>query len=166
MSKIEYGFKDEQGNNIIDINPKKWDEEFSEFYYLLTPEELLERKCGVCWDQIELERKLFEDENIKVETYFIFLAYQDMLPSHTFLIYQDDSKYYWFEHSWNKYKGIHEYNNKSALLLDVVNNFKEDHPEVSKDAQLYLYEYNKPKNHITCNEFYQYVETQKQIELT
>lgn len=117
MSKIEYGFKDEQGNNIIDINPKKWDEEFSEFYYLLTPEELLERKCGVCWDQIELERKLFEDENIKVETYFIFLADQDMLPSHTFLIYQDDTKYYWFEHSWNKYKGIHEYNNNQLYYL-------------------------------------------------
>lgn len=165
MNQIEYGFKDEQGNNIIDTNSTKWDEEFSEFYYLLTPEELLERKCGVCWDQVELERKLFEEKSIKVETYFVFIADQDRLPSHTFLIYEDDGKYYWFEHSWNPYKGIHEYENKSSLLLDVIKHFKESHPEVSQNAPLYLYEYKKPNEHITCDEFYQYIETQKRIEL-
>ena len=36
MSDIEYGFKDELGNNIIDFNPKKWDDEFEDFYYLQT----------------------------------------------------------------------------------------------------------------------------------
>ena len=165
MNQIEYGFKDEQGNNIIDTNPTKWDNEFPEFYYLLTPEELLERKCGVCWDQVELERKLFEEKNIKVETYFVFIADQDRLPSHTFLIYEDDGKYYWFEHSWNLYIGIHEYENKSSLLLDVIDHFKKSHPEVNQNAPLYLYEYKKPKEHITCDEFYQYIETQKRIEL-
>ena len=28
MNTIEYGFKDENNNNIINYNPKKWDEEF------------------------------------------------------------------------------------------------------------------------------------------
>ena len=165
MNKIEYGFKDKDGNNIIDYDPKKWKEEFNIFYHLQTPEVLLETKCGVCWDQVELERKLFMDENINVKTYFVFISDNDMLPSHTFLTYEDNHKYYWFEHSWNKHKGIHEYNSESDLLLDVVKLFKDDHKNVSDDAKIYLYEYQKPKSHISCDEFYKYIETQKNIEL-
>ncbi len=165
MDEIEYGFKDENGNNIIDNDPEKWDKDFESFYYLQTPEELLKTKCGVCWDQVELERQLFTRDNIDVKTFFIYISDDDMLPSHTFLIYEDNNKYYWFEHSWGKYKGIYEYDNKTVLLLDIIKKFKEDHPEVSKNAPLYLYEYQKPKDHIKCNDFYKYIETQKKVTL-
>lgn len=164
MQDIEYGFKDDTGFNLIN-NPDKWDQEFNDFYYLQTPEELLKSKCGVCWDQVELERKLFMEQNILIETYFIVLVANDMLPSHTFLIYQDASKYYWLENSWASYRGIHEYKNKEELLKDVQKKFIKSHPEVDKKAQLYLFKYQKPKDHITCNEFYQYIETQEQIIL-
>ncbi len=162
MQDIEYGFKDELGNNLIN-DLEKWDNEFNNFYYLQTPEELLKTKCGVCWDQVELERKLFQDENIACQTYFIFMVDNDMLPSHTFLTFQDNNKYYWFEHSWGVYQGIHEYNTKEELLKDVISKFKADHEEVASSAPLYLYEYVKPQDHLTCDEFYQYIETQKLI---
>ena len=165
MDSIEYGFKDENGKNIIDTNPQKWDDEFYKFYYLQTPEELLKSKCGVCWDQVELERKLFQDNNIKVKTYFIYIADNDTLPSHTFLTYENDSKYYWFEHSWEIYKGIHEYESELELLLDVKEKFKKEYNNVSESSFLYIYEYQKPKEHITCDEFYEYIETQKHIEI-
>ena len=74
MDSIEYGFKDNDGNNIINTNVQKWDEEFENFYYLQTPEELMQSKCGVCWDQVELERKLFSENNITIKTYFIFIS--------------------------------------------------------------------------------------------
>lgn len=164
MSEIEYGFKDEFGNNIIDINSKRWYDEFASFYYLQTSEELLKTKCGVCWDQVELERKLFMDSKINVKTFFIYIADGDMLPSHTFLIYEDNDKYYWFEHSWRKYRGIHEYRSEQILLFDIINKFREEHTEVNKNSRLYLYQYQMPKAHIKCNEFYQYIETQKKIE--
>ena len=122
MDSIEYGFKDEDGNNIINTNSKKWDEEFENFYYLQTPEELMQSQCGVCWDQVELERKLFSENGIIVKTYFIYMADKDMLPSHTFLTFETN-------------------------------------------ANLYLYEYQKPKEHISCNDFYKYIETQKLIEI-
>lgn len=163
LNDIEYGFKDDLGNNII-INSNKWGNEFNDFYYLQEPEELLKTKCGVCWDQVELERKLFEDNNIKIKTYFVYIVDEDMLPSHTFLTFEMNNKYYWFEHSWNKYKGIHEYNNLNDLLKDVISKFKDEHSEVNSKALLYLYEYQKPKKHIKCNEFYKYVETQNKIE--
>ncbi len=165
MNDIDYGFKDENGNNIIDVDINKWNEEFNSFYYLQTPEELLKTKCGVCWDQVELERYLFKKNDINIKTYFIFISDDNMLPSHTFLVYEDNGKCYWFEHSWQKYRGVHEYNNEFDLLLDVASKFKNDHLEVSGSDSLYLYEYEKPIKHIGCNDFYKYIETQKIIEL-
>ena len=122
MDTIEYGFLDEFGNNIV-YNTKKWDDEFYDFYYLLSPDELLKKKCGVCWDQVELERKLFEEKGFKVKTYFICTYDGDNLPSHTFLTYEKDNSFYWFEHSWNIYKGIHKYASEKELLKDVKDKF-------------------------------------------
>ncbi len=163
MNEITYGFKDNNGNNIIETDPKKWDNEFYNFYYLLTPEELLEKKCGVCWDQVELERKLFLDNNISIKTFFIYLDNSKDLPSHTFLIFKQNNKYYWFEHAWSTYKGIHEYANEDELLNDVILKFKYDYKEINKNAKLYLYEYEKPNSHISCEEFFNYIKTQKLI---
>lgn len=164
MNSIEYGFKDENGKNIFNANPKKWNDEFYKFYYLQTPEELLKSKCGVCWDQVELERKLFQENNIQVKTYFIYIVDNDTLPSHTFLTYENNHKHYWFEHSWEPHQGIHEYESELELLLDVKEVFKNENKDVSENSSLYIYEYQKPVKHITCNEFYKYMETQKLIK--
>lgn len=164
MDTIEYGFKDNNGDNIINTNPKKWDNEFTEFYYLQTPDELLKTKCGVCWDQVELERKLFQEQNINFKTYFIYMVDNDMLPSHTFLVYENNNKYYWFEHSWGKYKGIHEYKTQLDLLLDVKRKMRAEHNYIKQNSPLFIYEYQKPKNHISCDDFYKYIETQTLIK--
>ena len=39
MQGIQYGFK-VKGENIIEVDPEKWDREFNDFYYLQTPAEL------------------------------------------------------------------------------------------------------------------------------
>lgn len=166
MKSIEYGFKDPHGLNIISVDPQKWDNEFDKFYHLQTPKELLESKCGVCWDQVELERYLFSNYHLKVKTYFIFIKDNDNLPSHTFLTYEYDNKHYWFEHSWAKYQGIHGYINESDLLLDIQKKFIKEHNYVNQYSNLFIYEYQPPKNHITCNDFYKYIETQTLIKCT
>lgn len=84
-----------------------------------------------------------------------------MLPSHTFLIYQENNNYYWFEHSWNKYKGIHKYKTKEELLLDVKNKFINENNYVSKSANFYIYGYKKPHYHIKCMDFYNYITKEK-----
>lgn len=163
LETIEYGFKDNEGNNIMK-DDNKW-EEFAEFYYLLSPEELLDKKCGVCWDQVELERVLFEKEKIDYKTYFIYLDDNKIKPSHTFLTYSVDNKYFWFEHAWEIYKGIHEYRDEKDMLEDIKNKFIDSRKdEVDKDFTLYLYEYKQPKYHISCDEFYKYIETQNKIQ--
>ena len=166
LNDIEYGFKDENRNNLI--NSESWDKDFSKFYYLLSPEELLNRKCGVCWDQVELERKLFNDSNINCDTYFIYIDDNENLPSHTFLTFQLNDKYYWFEHSWYDMKGIHEYNNLEELLNDVRIKFIDSRKkEINSNINynIFIYKYNQPKYHINCDEFYNYIKTQEKINI-
>lgn len=166
LRNIEYGFKDKNGANLI--NSESWDKNFYNFYYLLSPEELLHSKCGVCWDQVELERKLFNDANINCDTYFIYIDDNENLPSHTFLIFQLNDKYYWFEHSWYDMKGIHEYDNIKALLNDVKNKFidsRKNEINSNLNYETFIYKYNKPKYHISCDEFYSYIKTQERINI-
>lgn len=159
MNKIKYGFLDSNGNNIFDDENVEFT--FNKKYYLLSPKELLEKGYGVCWDQVELERKLFNDNNIKNETYFIYIDDKKHLPSHTFLVYFQNNKVYWFEHSWYDKKGIHEYNNLTELLDDVEKGFVESRiNEVSSPFNVYIYKYTKPKFNISCDEFYNYIFTQ------
>lgn len=162
MDTIEYGFLDNSLNDIF--KDKDVEQVFSKIYYLMSPEELLTKKKGICWDQVELERKLFTDKNIKNETYFIYIDNHAGLPSHTFLVFYKNNKVYWFEHSWYDEKGIHEYDTLNELLTDVkvkfLNSRKE---EIGPNDEIHLYEYKKPKYHINCEEFYQHIFTQKKI---
>ena len=162
MEEIEYGFLNKNGKNIfLNENVEKT---FNKEYYLMSPKELLIKKVGVCWDQVELERKLFEDNNIKNETYFIYIDDKKYLPSHTFLVYFENNKVFWFEHSWFDEKGIHEYMNLHELLIDVESKFiKSREKEVKPPFNVYIYKYNKPKFNISCDEFYDYIYTQEKI---
>lgn len=164
MNTIEYGFKDKDGLNFLHDN-QKWCRDFSHFYFLLPPEELLKCKCGVCWDQVELERELFERKKIKVATYFIYIDNKKELPSHTFLVFEVSDNYYWFEHSWQDYLGIHEYQNLDVLLGDVKKKFINSYAVDSNYLNsVFLYKYEKPPFHINCDQFYNYIRTQELIK--
>lgn len=154
MSTIEYG---------VD----KPDNADFKTYHLLEPTELLTIKCGICWDQVELERYLFEQEHIATTTYYICMYNDDddYLPTHTFLTYQKNNKCYWFEHAWEKYQGIHEYNTLKELLLDVKTKFILDNNGQENNSLTFVYEYQKPPKHLSYQEFYDYMETQKLIKL-
>ncbi len=40
-----------------------------------------------------------------------------------YLTFEKNNKHYWLEHLWNICKGIHKYNTKEVLLLDVRKKF-------------------------------------------
>lgn len=162
MQKINYGFLDKDGKNICDGKNEEY--LFNKVYYLMSPEELLNKKVGVCWDQVELERKLFDDNNITNETYFIYIDDKHYLPSHTFLIFYLNEKVYWFEHAWYDEKGIHEYNNLNDLLNDVELKFRlSKKDEVKSNLNVHIFKYLKPNYNISCDEFYNYIYTQKEV---
>lgn len=159
MNQIKYGWKDKNGNIHYDVN-----DTFSDNYVLETPDEVLNNKVGVCWDQVELERTLFEKENVIFNTYFIVHYDNNKCPTHTFLIYKDNNSYYWYEHSWEKFRGIHSYKTEEEALKDVKNKFiKYELNNDYNNSNLCIYKYNKPKSGINCFQFYKHCEQGKNI---
>ena len=159
MSDIEYGWVDK--NNQKHMMP---DDTYSDNYLLQTPKEVIKNKIGVCWDQVELERYYFKGYDIK--TYFIVHYDGDKCPTHTFLIFKKNNQYYWFEHSWEKYKGIHGYDTLKELLIDVKSKFikTELHCDYILE-NLIIREYSKPKYHISVQEFYKHCENGNVVDL-
>ena len=150
LGDIEYGWVDK--NNT---KHKLVDESYSDNYILQSPNEIIKNKIGVCWDQVELERYYFKGNDWNVKTYFLVHYDGDKCPTHTFLTFEKDNKYYWFEHSWERFRGIHEYKSLKELLFDIRNKFIKyelDNDYVSEN--LVLHEYVKPKYHISVQEFY------------
>ncbi|MBR4618267.1 MAG: hypothetical protein IKO49_03080 [Bacilli bacterium] len=161
MSKINYGWVDR--NNIKHINDF---DTYSEKYILQSPKDIIKTQIGVCWDQVELERYYFKSFNNSIKTFFIVHYDYDKCPTHTFLTFEKSNKYYWFEHSWEKFRGIHEYNTLKDLLSDIKNKFI--HYELNNQynkSNLKIYEYTKPEYNISTQEFYKHCESGKLIDL-
>ena len=63
-------------------NDELYDEMIYNHYYLQKPSELLESKHGICYDQVELIRRWFEEHNYEVITYFSSFHNQIQLILH------------------------------------------------------------------------------------
>lgn len=158
MVGIEYGYIDRAGKKHFDV-----DEQFDKEYFLQSADEVARSRIGVCWDQVEYERKFFEKFGLPFETYFIVYYTEAECPSHTFLVFERDGKYFWFEHSWGQHQGIHAYDSKKKLLADVRQKFLDSHglKEVNP-KNLCLNVYKKPKSHLGCLDFYHYQEASRE----
>ena len=161
MNSIKYGWVDKKGKKHINDYGT-----FSNEYILQSPEDLIKSKLGVCWDQVELERYYFKDINCNVKTFFIVHYDNKNCPTHTFLTFEKDDKFYWFEHSWEKFRGIHKYETLNNLLKDVKEKFI--HFELNdnyNEESLAIHEYNKPRYNISVQEFYAHCDSGKYIDL-
>ena len=147
-------------------------EEWNDWYsqcFVQSGEEVLESKIGTCWDQVELERLWFEKNRYTIHTFFMWFEVnkENSYPTHTFLIYENDNKYYWFENSFEAERGIHEFDSlddaiecvKSKQIKYTKNNF----PDSSLDdmKSLTVYEYSKPANHLGVDDYLNHVTSTK-----
>lgn len=159
MDYINYGWIDSKG----EIN-KNGGDDFYKKYRLQSPKKVLKNKVGVCWDQTEFERSWFDFNNYSFTIIYIEISDNKQCPSHTFLVYQDNDKYYWFEHSWRAYKGIHEYDSILKCIHDVIRK----HQTQWNDFNSPLIVTNltkKPKYGIGCQEFMDYAHNSDSIDL-
>ena len=161
MQNIEYGWIDKNKTKHTII-----DETYSDNYILQSPKEVIKNQIGVCWDQVELERYYFKGNDYNIKTYFIVHYDDNKCPTHTFLTFEKNNKYYWFEHAWEKFRGIHEYNTQKELLIDIKDKFiKYELNNNYIKENIILREYKKPKYHITVQEFYKHCENGTYIDL-
>ena len=160
MKDIEYGYL-YQGKDISET------EDLAKYYTLNSPEKTIKDKMGVCWDQVELERKYFNELNVKTKSYFICNYDGSFFPTHTFLVVFINNKYYYFENAWMPYKGVEEFNSLRELLKEVVSRFNKmciDKYDL-KESDTVIYEYDMPKFNISGKDFFTYCENGTKINI-
>jgi len=154
MDIIEYGYL-ANGNKYNYKDEDAFEAHIDE-WRLSSPQQLLENKIGHCFDQVELERDWFAKNNYKFKAYFIFFYNCDdkTYSNHTFLIYEDNNKYYYFEHSWGDMKGIYEFDSLSETFNYVaLKNLQADKPLVEDIKKLTIIEYGKPEYNVDYETF-------------
>jgi len=160
MDIIEYGFVSKDG-----IKYGSWDEEEFEKnvitkWHLESPEKLILNKYGHCFDQVELERAWFTKNNYKFHTYYImfFLDYPNDYSTHTFLIYEENKKFYLFEHADYFNRGIHEFSTLELALQSEMQyhlNINSQYNPINEKIinSLHIYEYDNIPYDINFNDF-------------
>lgn len=156
---ITYGFVGKNGKKYIDQD-EKWQKDWFSECVIQSGDEILITKCGTCWDQVELERKWFAKHNYKFKTIFSIFEMNkpNNYPTHTFLAFKDNNKWYWFEHSFGSYKGIHKFSSLKNLVADVNSKLLKFAINIgvatAKDKKLIKnYIYNKPKANIGVSRY-------------
>ena len=167
---ITYGFVGKNGKKYLDPYSPEWNDWYNECF-VQTGEEILKSKIGTCWDQVELERLWFENNNYDFKTIFSWFEVnrENSLPTHTFLIYEDNNKWYWFENAFGDYTGIHEFNSFDESIKYVKEKQYEfaliNSIDIRKENKetITCYEYSKPPKGIGVQEFFDFVTSGNKI---
>ena len=160
MLPIQYGWVDKSGNKHTDM------EQYTKEYMLQTPSQLLKSRLGVCWDQVELQRKLFKDSGITTRSFFIVHYDENECPTHTFTIFEYENNIFWYEHAWAAMRGLHRYSNFKNAISDIREKFiKNELNDVYNPQNLVIYEYDAPARNLSCSEFYKHCEKGKRIQI-
>lgn len=151
LSKIDYGWYDKEGKLHVGLRDGK----FSKEYRMQYTDEIKRHKNAVCWDLCEVEREYFELRKIPFMTVFGVNKKERKKPCHTFLVFKNNGKYYWFESSWKRMEGVREYNSLDELFDDFMDNFGDfvKGREYNK-SDIEFYKYKKPRPRINYNQFY------------
>ena len=150
-NNIQYGFT-YRGKVYRDLE-QDFQKNMDKFYKIRLGEDFINSGYGVCWDYCELERKFFTENNIKHKCYFIesYINRKEGGPTHTFIIYKQNDKWYWFEYSWFYHRGIWGYNSIDEALQDILNKFDDFYDK--KLINIGLYETKKISKRLNVFEF-------------
>ena len=141
-----------KGNIITRVTLESWNK-----YYLLTPSEFEKYHGGICWDYVAYETFYFKKyfSGVKFETYFQVVDDGKNYPSHTFLIFEYNNKYYWFESSWKPEAGIYGFNTKNDAI-----NYAMDKLKLDDEYNRYICIYNaldKKMFGMNCDQYMNYM---------
>lgn len=161
LNTFDYGLLTSDMKPIINPNPKYYDI----MYKTETPIIFEKYKTGICYDYTAYEAYYFKQyfSKYKFDTYYIEIGDRSSeCLTHTFLVYKDDSKFYYFESSYHNYQGIHEFNSLSELFDFILFNLFNDLNNQSNKYQIYKYNTFDMYN-LTMSEFMNKVIQNKRI---
>ncbi|MBQ6285623.1 MAG: hypothetical protein IJK67_04865 [Bacilli bacterium] len=160
---IKYGFVGKNGRKYFNQFSEEWNDWYEQCI-VQTGEEMLKSGIGTCWDQVELERLWFEKNNYEIKTIFIWFEvnYENNYPTHTFLLFKKNNKWYWFEHAFESYKGIHQFDNIQEAIDYVITKqleyaVKNNIAKLEDKKLIVAYEYTKLEKPIGVDEYFKHV---------
>lgn len=154
LKKFDYGVY--YNGKIIKGKDLK-DEDFGK-YYKPIPYKTFERvKVGICWDFANFEAYWFKEHGYSYKTYYIELDIKPVYSTHTFLVFQkpNDDTYYYFEVSYGKLQGIHEFDELYNVFKFVYESMLETKNGSLKNVRYFLTEYDATDEltNISCVEY-------------
>lgn len=151
LSKVNYGWYDKKNN----LHKNLKDGNFLKNYQMQDIKSIYDNNYGICWELCEVERNFFENEKIPFKTIFAVIKNNKRYACHTFLIFYLNHYYYWFEASWDKMKGIKQYDSVDEIFEIIKDNFQDFVKTENYDKnKIDFYIYKRPKKNIKCNPFY------------
>lgn len=118
---------------------------------------LIKEKVGICYDLVEIERDWFAKHKCHFKTIFLIflLDYENPYPTHTFLAFEKNNKWYHFESADLFNRGIHEYSTFEELIESAkkhqISCANLEHSEIKNT--LTVFEYDKPNLNESFLEF-------------
>ena len=171
-NKINYGYLGKNGR-VYHYDDIDFNSDWYEQYILESTDDLLNNLFGNCWDQVEFERDWFLKKGYEIKTIYemVKLDYDNEYPTHSFLVYKDKNDYwYWFENADFDNRGIHKFNSFDELLnyqykkyVEFLKTFNITDEELEK---IIVTEFDKPKEHISAEEYLNHVINSQQINNT
>lgn len=162
-TNIEYGFissfdKKRYIRKVLD-DDNLYEETLFKYYYLQRSDELIISKCGLCYDQVELEREWMTKNGYQVFTYF------SSYHNHATLIYENNGAYGLFERTLpNGNNGIYKANSLEECL-DIYKNIQfKNAPEDIKVIE--IYPYNQVEFGLNFYEFKNFAMKKKEKKVT
>ena len=138
-------------NGIYDPDRNTTADDWDRYYQYQRPHDFNKSKVGTCWDYVGYESWYFSRnfQNVQYNTYCIIFRDGITDPSHTFLIFQLNGNYYYFESSYKKNAGIYVGQNENELIEHVISMMVEHYPspgvnpeEVIRSGKCKVYQYN------------------------
>ena len=117
-------------------------EDYDKYYRVATPAQFVKQNGGICWDFVTYEASVFKKQfpNIKFKTYYIVFEAAPYYPTHTFLVFEKDMKFYYFESSFKRIQGIWVADSISDIFNFVLHSMDQYRPKDYK-ASLLKYKY-------------------------
>lgn len=138
-------------------------EDFDKCYRVLSPQDFIKYGGGVCWDYVIYQEYYFNKffPRIEVHTFYHQTIHEnkDDCPSHTFMIFTIDKRWFWFESSWKDHMGIWEFaslNDTISYISDELIKHAKSEPDISEYKDEFIVEYKalNPESYgQTCVEF-------------
>lgn len=147
---IDYGYLDNEETkhfgSLTGIREK---------YKIKSEKVILNSKIGNCIDQAKIQKLFFDKKMIENKLYCIQYKEQDSpdkIKIHPITVYNENGKWYHFEHAFYNFKGIHEYNTFEDLSSTFI------HKCFSNTLDTEIKEIDDLPEDLTLDEFINYVQ--------